>query len=126
MREIKFRAWDKENKRMTPSFSLTTFSYAVFGVVDHQLYNYNIMQFTGLLDKNGKEIYEFDLLQFDWFYIGDSKEKGGIGIVKYEDDGFGLYRKDGDYIGTIFDMIKNNGAIVIGNIFENPDLLILN
>jgi len=140
MREIKFRAYDFGKKYMIYSENVKNKDYHfwiqpicddgfndglvhVKGIYKISENMSDVMQFTGLLDKNRKEIYEFDLLQFDWFYIGDSKEKGGIGIVKYEDDGFGLYRSNGDYVGTIWDMIKNHGAEIIGNIYENGDLL---
>ena len=65
MREIKFRAWDKDEKRMTTTFSVSSQGQVTFtplGESTRYLTGYILMQFTGLLDKNGKEIYEGDII----------------------------------------------------------------
>jgi uncharacterized phage protein (TIGR01671 family) len=65
MRTIRFRAWDEENKTMISGDSLAFEEYAP---VSHLLSNCkNINQFTGLVDKNGNEIYENDIVKVpDW------------------------------------------------------------
>jgi len=85
-----------------------------------------IMQYTGLSDKNGKEIYEGDVLEQNFFFDLDNydKDDSRFAIVKYE-------TIVGDFSGGIgFNMSdKNNNPIniesskVIGNIYENPELL---
>lgn len=98
-REIKFRAWDKENKKM---------KYNIIGI--------ELMQYTGLRDKNGKEIYEGDIVK-----ITGSKEID-IGKVIYEYNGF---------IVDVMNMDRFYGRVhllekfteVIGNVTDNPELL---
>lgn len=68
MRELKFRAWEKDSKRWVSrniGIDCDGMRYWIFGLnaspVDRG--DYDIEQFTGLLDKNGREIYESDLLR---------------------------------------------------------------
>lgn len=112
MREIKFRAWD--GKRMTfwennvPFFSFRKEEMPV-------------MQFTGLKDKNGKEIYEGDVICF----VEDVVAETIGGYPRYEPEGKFVEVK----IPDIF-VALNNEEIppvseleIIGNIYENPELL---
>ena len=67
MREIKFRAWDKNQKRM---FIIQSLTWDVSGQLIYFLLENvsELMQFTGLKDKNGKEIYEGDIIIADWSF----------------------------------------------------------
>lgn len=108
MREIKFRVW--ANGEMTKPFGLGQNKYDV----NPAMWD-DVMQFTGLKDKNGKEIYEGDILKGDWA-ITDDIEVGAVefygGAFRFKPAGlpieFGYYRKECE---------------VIGNIYENPDLI---
>jgi uncharacterized phage protein (TIGR01671 family) len=113
-REIKFRAWD--GKRMTTSgimFNTSTGclevpSSASFGGV--MTTPYSLMQFTGLKDKNGVDIYEGDLLK---------RLNGAIDRVEFDTGQFVVVHKNGD---SDYIAVKNKFE-VIGNIYENPELL---
>jgi uncharacterized phage protein (TIGR01671 family) len=124
-REIKFRAWDKEKKEIVyDNFSLCSPKCAEFIVWNERNYkNVELMQYTGLKDKNGKEIYEGDII---------TQKKGNL-IAAYNSGGacfcFTKDIKDIDaetYImGSNREQRKSELANmeVIGNIYENENLL---
>lgn len=98
MREIKFRAWSGEKM-------------IFFGLCEgsSDLLLMDIMQFTGLKDKNGKEIYESDIIK------SISAESGCV--VSWDEKGFWKFWN----IST--GLLKMDEWEVIGNIYENPELL---
>jgi uncharacterized phage protein (TIGR01671 family) len=121
-REIKFRAWDigKIIYGVSPSYEINGMSET--GTI--RLYNpgkFPVMQFTGLKDKNGKEIYEEDILHRDfrkvpnspnWLVVFD-REKGRW-VFKRGEKAFGGF-------GLTTTSAKEYK--VIGNIYENPELI---
>lgn len=83
-----------------------------------------IMQATGLKDKNGQEIFEGDIVS-DGFDIGDIKSHKTLGFYMVDKKGVERWFSDGatiegfeKYVKTAFKIIE-----VIGNIYENPELL---
>lgn len=127
MRKIKFRAWDKVNNRMckvlniAPSDDGTCSVQGVavigLGVSITTGIDFELMQYTGLKDKNGVEIYEGDIVKYKTFYYG--KEKEHIVEVKWEKEATDLFGEP-DFIGFL---ARWEGGEVIGNIYENPELL---
>ena len=117
MREIKFRAWD--GLRMTTSGIM-------FGSSNGNLFSAGempIMQYTGLKDKNGKEIYEGDVVR-KYRHSIESDLYTRVGVVEYKEDRFRCF---GDkcqfYLNGQFSDIPESSYEVIGNIYENPELL---
>lgn len=106
MRDVKFRAWDKEGKRMIPSCS-SMLSNGVF----------KLMQYTGLKDINGKEIYEGDIIA----HIPEGVLETKMQII-WHDGSFYTAWADG-CASHVFNQIFGNHSKVIGNIYENPELL---
>ena len=124
MREIKFRAWHEVRKLMIyPHYlELEKDGYARpwVGVPGRNGtgYNTNLMQYTGLKDKNGKEIYEGDITKY--------KDRMGtiVSVIKWID-------REGRFYGERIGNFAQNSHMcwiaehteIIGNIYENPELL---
>ena len=133
MREIKFRAWDKEYEKMT-YFDDEDYEYEpplVFRLDqvfkkdsnydDYEDFEYNdvtdvveVMQYTGLHDKNGKEIYEGDIVKS--FFV-DTDEAGNE-IYKYY-----IIEVKYDEVLCSYKIDKFMNLEVIGNTYENKELL---
>lgn len=108
MREIKFRAWIKEDEEMMLEF--VDFSNPViFNLGENDI----LMQFTDHKDKNDKEIYEGDIVEFE----PSNKEKL-IGVIQFNEGCFGYMTNKGFYSFPKYIFTK-----IIGNIYENPKLL---
>jgi uncharacterized phage protein (TIGR01671 family) len=164
-RVIKFRAWDKENRKML--YQDVDFGYissqgidllttkTINGGTKHTT-NVELMQFTGLHDKNGKEIYEGDIVGEEgvyhyisrdgwepepgiWkiigkktkdFYNGEEWYIAGykLKVVRWEDDscGFEPFSDSEENCGHCGWGRNNELCEVLGNIYENPELLTTN
>ena len=106
MREIKFRAWDKDLNRMWSDPSVNYESLKDESLV--------WMQYTGLKDRNGKEIYEGDIRCGKYYF--DTEDQTRFQVMKWDKKSTCFYW-DGPEIPRFI------GVEVIGNIHENPELL---
>lgn len=123
MRDIKFRAWfidtgHGEEPRMVQDYHSTI--YMEFIGLNPRLSGYaaEIMQFTGLKDQYGNEIYEGDILQIETDKI--------IGVVHYNNAMFKLnliHKWAKAMRNELYYFCENENVKIIGNIYENPELL---
>ena len=111
MRQIKFRAWDKEFNKMFDWSELLKFAPTLKAFFENE--DIVKMQYTGLVDKNGREIYEGDIIEM----LGDYSKY----IIVFDDCGFCLAVLHGRIVESLFDGVGE--LTVIGNIYENPELL---
>lgn len=136
MREIKFRGLHKGVLLPPESLTQSPLHRQWLGKIDAEL-----MQYTGLKDKNGKEIYEGDVLviKIALFYGDEDKFKG---VVGFQDGTFCLERidqperakkqgyvervrlwNDGEHDHYSLEIIETFEMEVIGNVHENPELI---
>jgi uncharacterized phage protein (TIGR01671 family) len=113
MRPIKFRFWSEVSKEIVPPSSILVLDSTDGQVLDSKADDYvNLlpMQFTGLNDKNGKEIYGGDIVKEDNFFIREVHWRNDLGCWN-----IGRYRD-----GEVFESFSFE---IVGNIYENPELL---
>lgn len=127
MRDIKFRAWDYDTNIMIyPDSKLETiFCFDSVGLSVYQgngseLSSFELMQYTGLKDKNGVEIYEGDIIFWNNKYKSIVSYKNGSFVRSYRNGNIYLL-----YDSNIEDEILIDYK-VIGNIYQNPYLLEVN
>ena len=123
MREIKFRAWDRFKQRWSnykindgTVYFMDKNTGVWYGSYNKRYKDFNLMQCTGLKDKNNKEIYEGDILL-------DRNNKKPYKVIFKN----GSFRAEfeGDFEEYSFDLIDvvAQGCEVVGNIYENAELL---
>ena len=133
-RGVKFRAWDKDNGCFIP-FDSDEYIWLIQSgniqiealdtgwieengdpkeVTDLNKIDFELMQFTGLLDKNGKEIYEGDIVDGVIYKDGSIH----IGLIIFDYNAWRIVTK-----GKSLELDLTEKLQIIGNKFENPELL---
>ena len=138
----KFRVWDKENKIMW-NIEIWHVEDEYFDLIepDKSVVDQNanrvwrkqsdviIMQSTGLFDKNGKEIFEGDIVRYTWDMLSDANatEKGKkVRISKvFWSDWKASWAVGREFCNNdLFRYVRNGNTVeVIGNVYQNPELL---
>ncbi len=127
MRTIKFRAWDKKRNRWLHGYESSKDGCDILGetillgawmseVKLEDLNDIDVMQFTGLKDIKGKEIYEGDILEYeDLGSITDSF----VEPVRWNEEQGYFCTESSDHVWAEVARMSE----VVGNIYENPDLV---
>ncbi len=126
-RELKFKAWDTTKKMFVPQGEIIFSDYGdsnievnpncleYIGDACHngepQRSRFIIVQFTGLTDNEGKEVYEGDIVEIDWFHVNDKTYE----TISY-DSSFGYYKYGN---APLCELTDRHTFKVIGNIYEN-------
>ena len=137
----KFRAWIKTEKRMIETYNLLDIDFENEVIMTQKVYFENglpvdrdldnfvfkeieLMQSTGLKDKNGKEIFEGDILTYG-HTTGDIKNHQTLGFYMVDDEGIERFFSDNASLEDFDEDMKYASEIleIIGNIYENPELL---
>lgn len=150
MKEIKFRCWDKKSKKMrqvteivfNTGFYMESNDNSVKliwvkgqNIIENKEIqiqreeDFILMQYTGLKDKNGKEIYEGDIVKINAHSYDFGFEKDKIGEIRFLKGCFGFYKQlsEKEYLfnelATEFSYGELDYYEVIGDIYDNPELL---
>ncbi|EAJ8791204.1 hypothetical protein KX007_000860 [Campylobacter jejuni] len=134
LQDFDFRIWDEDNeefyknpsifkiKQIKGPHNVVLSSYSDNERINFEGYDrkFEVELFTRLYDKNGKKVYENDIVKvkslYDYFLAKISIHKEGT---------FYFEGKNGDYIGSLIYLVEDEGYTIetIGNIHENPELL---
>ena len=126
MRTIRFRAWDEADSQMYYAIedgirfdddSIYEFRHFITPRID-DYHKWELMQYTGLKDKNGVEIYEGDICKCAIYIIGKEPAYHTNNVVRFSKGAFVMQEE----VKRNLNVGNWNEIEVIGNIYENPEL----
>lgn len=136
MREIKLKAWNKATKKMYEVIKIDFYNEKVgylFAdpITQGEAIGYfkfsdiDLMEYTGLKDKNGKEIYEGDICRWRDLETFNDEILEDIFVVVWNDEKLAWYtqNEDGNFGYDLYEYTDDRDLGVIGNIYENINLL---
>lgn len=124
----KFRAWLKKEQKMDNYIDhISWLEDELYCIGDGITYMVSaedlvLMQSTGLVDKNGKEIFDGDIVQFEDCYTETDFLYVNTGIVEWSQGSFTITNRDSVEMGDLLDG-EFLDVTIIGNVYENPELL---
>lgn len=113
MKDIRVRVWDTKTKKMSHGMNLPQLAGYIAGIYP-RLGNEVYLESLGHIDKNGREIFDGDIVKLPQRYSGDNHYKESVAEVVWDHDGW-YVEKQGECDYKWFE--------VIGNKYENPELL---
>ena len=127
---LKFRAWIKTEKCFADyiesiRFYINEIDLCWGGICESDCFDFNdviLMQSTGLKDKDGKEIFEGDVVQFEDCYEVSDSLYINTGIIEWCQGGFHVTNRDSVLMEDLLDG-DSLDVTIIGNIHSNPELL---
>ena len=129
MREIKFRAWDETIRTMIPVTDLNLESKYLIGKIGNRFVSakfdeVKLLEYHGSKDSHGKDVCEGDILEAVFELLdGEMKTVRDIGVVMKKDYAFQVKTFEGHY-EPLHEWAQLSVELkVIGNIYENPELL---
>lgn len=119
MREIKFKLWDKRRGKWLSDYSISSYDKVLdlYEELDCKREDSILVQYTGLKDKNEKEIYEGDVVEG---FKETSESCYNVKSHVYFQDGCPTVRVDKNYHPCLYECSQLK---IIGNIYENPELI---